>query len=369
MIHSFYRYLTATLLIVSIYFIPTTLAYAESNAFHAPVRLPPRIINKTYSKDRPLRVLSLDGGGVRGVIPARILAEIEERTNKPISELFDLIVGNSTGGIIALGLTTPDSKGQPKYTANEILNLYKDNAEKIFEKSFWRKIKSGWGLWDAKYDRKNLDKILEGLFGEAKLSQTLKPVLVTSYSMNAADIHLWTSRVAREEKRDYFLKDVAGATSAAPTYFAPKKMVDQDGNVTYESDGGLYANNPSTLAIAEIFRSIPNIAREGILIVSIGTGQVKLSHKVEELENSGVIGWVIDANLIDVMMNAANGLFEWQTSILNNSSKRLQIEIPENLGEMDNSSEENIQGLLGIAESYIKNNSSMLDRICKRLSF
>ena len=356
MINYFYRYLTTTLLIIIIYFMPNTLVYGQSNIIYAPIGLTPEISNKTYSKDRPLRVLSLDGGGVRGVIPARILAEIEERTDKPISDLFDLIVGNSTGGIIALGLTTPDSKNKPKYTAKEILDLYKDNADKIFEKSFWRKVKSGWGLWDAKYDRKNLDEILDDLFGEVKLSQTLKPVLITSYLIDTAEVHLWTSRVAREEKKDYLLKDIAGATSAAPTYFPPKKMVDNKGNVTYESDGGIYANNPSTLAIAEIFRSVPNIAREDVLIISIGTGQVKLDKEAEKLENSGVIGWVINANLIDVMMNATNDLFEWQTSLLNNSSKRIQVEIPEKLGDMDNASDANIHGLLEVAGNYIKNN-------------
>src|SRR5690242_11078260 len=78
------------------------------------------------------RVLSIDGGGVRGIIPARILEEIEKRTNKPISELFDLIVGNSTGGLIALGLTTPDDENKPKYTAKNILDFYIKNSKNIF---------------------------------------------------------------------------------------------------------------------------------------------------------------------------------------------------------------------------------------------
>jgi patatin-like phospholipase/acyl hydrolase len=84
------------------------------------------------------RVLSIDGGGVRGIIPARILVEIEKRTNKPIAELFDFIVGNSTGGLIALGLTTPDANNKPKYTAKNLLDLYLEDSKAIYSSSFLR---------------------------------------------------------------------------------------------------------------------------------------------------------------------------------------------------------------------------------------
>lgn len=369
MINNFYKYLGTILLVITLCTIPEAFSFEETSRIYAPVRLPKELHSKTYTKSKPLRVLSLDGGGVRGIIPARILFEIERRTNKPISELFDLIVGNSTGGIIALGLTTPDINNRPKYTAEEVLNFYMKNANRIFKKSFWRNVKSGWGLWGAKYDRTDLDHILEDLFGNTQLSETLKPVLVISYLINSTEIHIWTSRVARENKRDYLLKDIAGATSAAPTYFAPKKMIDSRGKITFEIDGGIYANNPSTIAITEIYRSFPDITRESILIVSIGTGQIKFDKEFEKLENLGVIGWIITSNLIDVMMNASNDLFEWQTSILNNLSKRIQVEIPDRLGNMDNASAENLNGLLETSEKYIDNNTKMLDELCKRLCY
>ena len=69
------------------------------------------------------RILSIDGGGIRGIIPVTILASIEERTGKPISQLFDLIAGTSTGGILALGLTKPNSAGEPEYSAHDLCKL------------------------------------------------------------------------------------------------------------------------------------------------------------------------------------------------------------------------------------------------------
>jgi patatin-like phospholipase/acyl hydrolase len=78
------------------------------------------------------KVLSIDGGGIRGIIPAMVLAEIEERTGKPIAEMFDLIAGTSTGGILALGLAMPEDGGRPRYTASELIELYEDEGASIF---------------------------------------------------------------------------------------------------------------------------------------------------------------------------------------------------------------------------------------------
>ncbi|MEL6152802.1 MAG: patatin-like phospholipase family protein [Bacteroidota bacterium] len=146
---------------------------------------------------KQIRVLSIDDGGVRGIIPARILQEIETRTGKRIHELFDLIVGNSTGGILALGLVTPDEKGQAKLTAQDLVSFYQQNSPKIFSTSFWRKLRTGWGLWNPKYSRDNLDNILKEILGEMKMSQTLTPAMAISYSLDRSMPHLLTTRAAR----------------------------------------------------------------------------------------------------------------------------------------------------------------------------
>ena len=95
---------------------------------------------------RTIRVLSIDGGGIRGIIPALMLGEIERRTNKPIAELFDLIAGTSTGGILALGLTVPGPDGKPKYCADELVQLYKEEGPRIFHRPTWHRIRSVGGV-------------------------------------------------------------------------------------------------------------------------------------------------------------------------------------------------------------------------------
>lgn len=84
-------------------------------------------------------ILSIDGGGIRGIIPAIILAEIEKRSRKPISQIFDLMAGTSTGGIVVAGLCKKDKEGSLQYSANDLVELYQQYGPYIFKSSFWRK--------------------------------------------------------------------------------------------------------------------------------------------------------------------------------------------------------------------------------------
>ena len=152
---------------------------------------------------------------MRGIISARILQEIEEKMNKPITKLFDLVVGSSTGGLMALGLNKPDSKGRPLYKARDFVDFYLKNASLIFKKTWWHRFKTGYGLWAPKYDRRFLDATLKELLGDTRLSESVGNCLVTSYSIDNERLHFWSSLRARKEFwGDYLMRDVAGATSA-----------------------------------------------------------------------------------------------------------------------------------------------------------
>ena len=273
---------------------------------------------------KPKTVLSIDGGGIRGIIPAMILAEIEERTlvqimdlingdggknddqdnqqaalhskvssmiktNKtgkefiPTAWLFDLIAGASTGGLLALALTLPDPKanGQPKYTAEELIGLYKKDGREIFYRSFWHHLPiigravsyAAKGL-KTKYSSKGIRRVLNRRFGQTRLSEALRPVLIPSYEMVRRLPWFFKSTRAACEKyastHDFSMTDVALATSAAPTYFKPHKMsVTDDNGQEYEGkfiDGGVYANHPAMCAFVEV-------KCEDILLVSLGTGE------------------------------------------------------------------------------------------------
>lgn len=317
---------------------------------------------------KPFRILSLDGGGVRGLIPLRILSEIEKKAGKPISHLFDLIVGNSTGGIIALALAAPGEKGQPKYTASDVLQFYYTGTPKIFQKSFFRTVFTGVGLWAPKYNRVNLDSVLQGFFpSDMRLSQLVCPSVVTSYSLTKDALSIWTSyRAKKDSAWNPRLFDVAGATSAAPTYFAPKKIVLPQGGTTYEADGGIYANDPEDIAVVEALLQNPHLRPEQIFILSLGTGQPKLKKKVgQHLGNTGVLGWLLHVNLIDLMINASAQLEEFQVESTSLYQRyRIQCSLDLQNAAMDNAQTENLDALLHAAEKLIQKSGSELDRIC-----
>lgn len=319
-------------------------------------------------------ILSIDGGGVRGIIPARILQAIEERTGKRIFELFDLVIGNSTGGLIALALLTPDEQGGAKYSASDLVAFYQKKIPKIFSRSLFHSIKTAWGLWGPKYSRKNLDKSLQEVLGNVKLSETLKPALVVSYSLDEALPRLWTTRMARQHiHRDYYLRDVAGATSAAPTYFSPKVLQMEDGRTLYEIDGGIWANNPEDIAIAETRAMNISIEYKDVILVSIGTGRVqsKKEMRIQEaykLKNAGIIGWLFRAkpNLISMMMSADSEWSKKMTATLYPNTHRIQVFLPPELSSIDDG--QDIDGLKELAEAYILENDCFLQRLCTLLA-
>ena len=117
------------------------------------------------------KVLSIDGGGIRGVIPAVLLSHLEKKTGKSVSEMFDLIVGTSTGGILAAGFTVRNSKGKAKHSADDMLKLYSDDGRDIFARSTWRGVTSAWGVFDEKYSHEPLEKLLHKYLGNAILSR------------------------------------------------------------------------------------------------------------------------------------------------------------------------------------------------------
>ena len=236
------------------------------------------------------RVLSIDGGGIRGVIPARILAEIEDRTNCRICDLFDLIAGTSTGGILTVGLTAPHPSAEdlPRFTASEMLHLYEARGRDIFKRSLWDGITSIGGLADEKYPNDGVEGVLEEYFSDTELCDTRVEVLVTSYDLTARHPYFFKTRRARArpDERNHFLRDVARATAAAPTYFEPAAVpTPGGGSVRYLVDGGVFANNPASCAYVEALSVKP--PDDEIVLVSLGTGVTTRPIRYQEAKRLG----------------------------------------------------------------------------------
>jgi len=318
---------------------------------------------------RCIRVLSIDGGGIRGIIPAMILAEIERRTQKRIADLFDLIVGTSTGGIIALGLTVPNPKDpfKPLYKAQELVEFYEKNGEAIFPSPNrgWREIK--W-IFRPKYNTDEIEKIFKQYFGDMALCHALTNIQITAYEIEERKHYFFTNN---EHNVMFYMRDVARATSAAPTFFPPVRLpipinINSKGYITL-IDGGVFANNPALYALryAPNTRFYPaSLQRSNdILLLSIGTGTINNRIPFEEAYNWGIFGWF--KSLIDITISdpGVEKDLERLMSEPEYSYLRLQPDLTGLTGDLDDATEDNIKELKKRANQFIREKEEDLMRI------
>ena len=311
-----------------------------------------------------MNVLSVDGGGIRGVIPAMVLANLEERTGKRTAELFDLIAGTSTGGIIALAMTVPGDDGKPRWTANDLVDLYLTEGPRIFHHSIGRLLESGLGLLDEKYDAQPLEDALKKYLGEAMISQAVTDVMVTSYDLeHRKPFFFKTDRAKVKPEHDWLMREAARATSAAPTYFEPEKLT-ADGEVFALCDGGVFANNPAMSAYAEARRRHP---RAQIRLVSLGTGQLTRKLHYEEVRSWGLIRWA--RPLLDVVFDGVSDATEYELAQLLPESDyvRFQTELIGASDSLDNANEGNLDHLQNLARTLINGRASDLEQLASQL--
>jgi patatin-like phospholipase/acyl hydrolase len=318
------------------------------------------------------RILSLDGGGIRGLVPALVLEHIERKMDKPIAEMFDLIVGTSTGGILALGLTVPDASGEkPRFAGRDLRELYERRGAEIFHRTTWHRIKSGWGYADEKYPSEPIESILLEYFGDTSLSQALCEVMVTAYALERRAPFFFRSRRARDTRRygdayNFLMRQAARATSAAPTYFEPFKLPSRDDQADYYAlvDGGVFANNPAMCAYAEARRYWKN---DSIVLVSLGTGELIRRLPYDQARDWGLAQWV--KPLLDVVFDGVSDSVNFQVAqLLGSKHMRIQARLDASNDDMDDASQTNIRALKLLGEDLIKNERKALNTICEALT-
>ncbi|BET29079.1 patatin-like phospholipase family protein [Wolbachia endosymbiont of Diaphorina citri] len=301
-------------------------------------------------------ILSVDGGGIRGIIPAIILAEIEQRTRKPIAEIFHLMAGTSTGGIVIAGLCKKDKQGNPQYSANDLVELYQKYGSYIFKSSFFRRSILSW-FNCAQYPHKNIESVLDKYFGDDTLQNTLNNVLIASYDIHNNCPFFFKSW--REDRNFIKLKDALRATTAAPTYFVPKYLkINQKKMVLV--DGGVFANNPAACAYASSKRLFPN---DDILLLSIGTGRTDRSIEYANSKRFGKIGWI--KPLLSVMFASGLDCVNYQMNqVIGNRYVRIQSQLKLASADMDNITSKNIKFLQQEANAMIEDNQKVIEKFC-----
>lgn len=328
---------------------------------------------------RKINLLSLDGGGIRGIIPAAILSELEAILRKKnthdldLCDCFDKLAGTSTGGILALGLTVaqPGNPGKTLYTASDLLDFYLTHGKSIFKKSPKQFVRSLGGIIDEKYDSKGMNHVMQQIFGDAKLSNLKKDVMIPAYDIKHSKPFVFSKKMAIDQpENDFFVWQVIRATSAMPTYFECAKIQSSSGNEYHLIDGGVFANNPSLYLLTEILKE--NLHKGNgletieINLLSLGTGEVRKQYEYKDVKNWGLHSWT--RPLMDMMMNGVDDLVHehlkqlFQQNIIRGKYYRINPKLTPDINpDMDDCHEKNISALYDLAMQTVEKEKNNLE--------
>ena len=354
------------------------------------------------------RVLAVDGGGIRGVVAARVIAELEERMSsiageeRRIADCFHLLAGTSTGGLIALALSAPDpaAPGRPLMSGPELVEMYLSEGPEIFPTRF-RLLRTLLGYVRPKWGLGRLRTVLERHFGDARLSAALREVVVTAYDVRGREPRFfkrWTARSSAA--RDHRIVEAGLATAAAPTYFPALRLAEpasasEDAGEGAEVerllvDGGVFANDPTVAAIAEALK------RQGeepaalhpheLLVVSIGNGHHEVPYP--HATRWGSLGWILPRGgesplLATVLDGQADAADHWAHMLVNHEAGdrapqreeigrgpryfRFQVRLGRELA-LDDARPGNLQALSAAAEELIEARTDELDALARTLA-
>jgi len=314
------------------------------------------------------RILSLDGGGIRGLVSCHWLAGVERAlasAGKPgLLKHFDLIAGSSTGALVACGLAhgiSPDTLAE-LYRAQRHV-IFPDLAGRLWSRAN-RLISDGMSA--PRYDGVGIEKVLRKVFGKTTLGQLKSPVLITSYDTISRTPVIFKSFDPKH--RDLLVWEVCRASSAAPTYF-PAHAMKVEGKECALIDGGVVANNPTACAIAEALRKDARVDNSRDLVVlSVGTGERTRSIDLDSARSWGALEWAVP--IIDVLFDGNTDSVDYiARQLVGDGYYRMQAELLIGLDDLDDTSETNVLGLETLAKEYLTRPATkkMLAQLVKRL--
>jgi patatin-like phospholipase/acyl hydrolase len=343
-------------------------------------------------------VLSIDGGGIRGLIPALVIADLARRLGGlPIHEAFDLIGGTSTGGIIAAGLSCPHPRtpGTAACTPDDLVRLYAEEGGEIFRNTLLSGLLNIGGWRDERYDAAPLEEKLKKRLGEAQVAEGLTKVLITAYDIKARQALFMTN--CDEENSRFRFWQAARGTSAAPTYFEPalvenlSQPADSADRFVPLIDGGVFANDPVLATYVEARKMGWEKRRDSVVVLSLGTGLQNRPIPYQQAKNWGAVGWINPQNgtpLISVLMQGQASTAAYQANKLLNAQPAKFVDgatqvTDANAGKLnyfridgplvgandnlDDASRGNIAALKRLAEKFIADNGPTLDAVASRI--
>ncbi|KZV31667.1 hypothetical protein F511_00471 [Dorcoceras hygrometricum] len=339
---------------------------------------------------RLVTLLSIDGGGIRGIIPATILEFLESELQKldgkdaRVADYFDVVAGTSTGGLVTAMLTAPDANKRPLYAAKDIAPFYVKHGPHIFphRRGIIGSVESTLvQLGNPKYDGKYLHKLIRDNLGQSRLHDTLTNVVIPTFDIKNLQPTIFSSYETKNSPAmDALLSDICIGTSAAPTYFPAHYFTNDDGSGNSSEfnliDGGVAANNPTLIAVGEVtkqvFRKDPNFFPikpmdcGRLLVISLSTGSAKQEQKytAEMASSWGIFGWLVQGNstpILDVFNQASKDMVDYFLSIvfqaLNSGDNYLRIQDEALVGDnasVDVSTKQNLDELVKIGQKLLK---------------
>ncbi|KAL9264547.1 Patatin-like protein [Drosera capensis] len=325
-----------------------------------------------------ITILSIDGGGIKGIIPGVILGYLESELqaidgpDARIADYFDVIAGTSTGGLVTTMLTAPDENNRPLYAAKDIKQFYLDHSPKIFPQP--RSVEG------PRYDGKYLHKLLNDKLGDTKLSQTLTNVVIPTYDIRCMQPVIFSSyEVKNNPSLNARLADICIGTSAAPTYLPAHHFSYEDSIGAIRDfnliDGGMAANNPAFVAVTEVtkeidsgnldFFSIKPTEYHRFVVLSLGTGspRTEVKYTAEEAAKWGVIGWLAKSGanpLIDIFQRGSSDMVDYHLAAvfkaLHSDDNYIRVQddtLSPEIATVDGATPENLAGLVKAGEALL----------------
>lgn len=325
-------------------------------------------------------VLSIDGGGIRGIIPAVFLAELKKLLEqkgvyKPYHQIFDIIAGTSTGGLITLALTVPickntggelyDAKGG--VAADKLPELYKSFGNRVFPGNRNKVRKLVRQFFTSKYSPVPFRTVLEEIFRDCTVKEALTNILITAFDMKSVQPVFIKKRpvsAGGDTDPDFYMVDAALATAAVPTYFPPVNVC-RDNESYYLIDGGIFCINPAMCAFIEARKIFPQSSE--YIILSLGTGNQKEEYRTEKMQNWGFFNWIAPWLGVPLITAVGEGQKISTNHMLHKLSQvalfRFDVELDREKGGIDDGSPENIEYLVQKGKEMWKQNTDKINKL------
>lgn len=341
---------------------------------------------------RPVRVLAVDGGGVRGILPAHVLAALEEMTGRCIADLFDLLVGTSIGGIGVLALARPGPDGRPFHTAADVREFFTSRAPGIFpttslnwprslrelEDLIRRPAQSvamlgiNLDLGNARHSPEGLRAALVDCYEDDMLGDVLTDVVITAFDVRAQRPRLFRSAAVRAgSQRDRGMVEVAMAASAPPTYFPAVEIEGDDGEPMVLVDGGVFAKTPALIAYLEGVRLVreSRMRYHGVEVVSVGTGSLGPRPELTLEEYSGRTWYRLAQSIFEAAQAGQSAVTdEVLGEVLGDRYWRFDLTLPdESAPAIDDASPQALAALQAMGQALVEIHRPHLERLAQRL--